>query len=167
MDALRINEAVNSKPSVEDPTVTGNIHVTYKSLPRSIEEKEAQYNRKLDQIHHQASRATKKEMARTLKELLSARLTAYIIGQSERTINRWANEESGIMERMLSINTMRRLITLYEIVLLITYFEDQETAKRWLLGMNPQLNDLMPAEAIRNGQLREAIVAARSFVSGN
>lgn len=166
MEALRTNKVLDSKSSIEEPLAGAHIHAT-ESLSISIEEKERQFDRELDKLHHQASRATKKRMARTLKEILSARLTAYIIGQSERTINRWADEEGGIMERMLSINTMRRLITLYEIVLLINYYEDREVAKTWLLGMNPQLDDLMPAEAIRNGQLREAIVAARSFVAGN
>jgi hypothetical protein len=32
--------------------------------------------------------------------------------------------------------------------------------------MNPQLDDEAPADVIREGRLREALVAAQSFVSG-
>jgi hypothetical protein len=32
--------------------------------------------------------------------------------------------------------------------------------------MNPQLDDVSPAEAIANGDLREVMAAARAFVAG-
>ncbi|TCW18822.1 hypothetical protein EDD19_1484 [Dietzia cinnamea] len=34
------------------------------------------------------------------------------------------------------------------------------------MGMNPQLDDVSPAEALADGQHREVMAAARAFVAG-
>lgn len=38
--------------------------------------------------------------------------------------------------------------------------------RAWFVGMNPQLDDDSPAEAIHGGRLKEAMAAARAFAAG-
>lgn len=38
--------------------------------------------------------------------------------------------------------------------------------RAWFIGLNPQLDDVSPAEAIHDGRLKEAKAAARAFVAG-
>jgi len=44
--------------------------------------------------------------------------------------------------------------------------ESDHTIRAWFIGMNPQLDDVSPAEAISAGKYREVIVAARAFLAG-
>jgi hypothetical protein len=45
-------------------------------------------------------------------------------------------------------------------------FDSSRVVKAWFIGLNPQLDDESPAEAIREGRLKEAMNAARAFVAG-
>jgi len=38
--------------------------------------------------------------------------------------------------------------------------------KAWFIGLNPQLGDVSPAEALREGRLMETVSAARAFTVG-
>jgi len=49
---------------------------------------------------------------------------------------------------------------------LLMSVESPHTVRAWFTGMNPQLDDLSPAEAVRGGQDRAALAAARAFVAG-
>lgn len=44
--------------------------------------------------------------------------------------------------------------------------EADATIRAWFLGSNPQLDDLSPAEALREGLNRETLAAARAFLAG-
>jgi hypothetical protein len=44
--------------------------------------------------------------------------------------------------------------------------ESAQTVRAWFLGMDPRLDDTSPAEAIREGRLKEAMAAARAFAAG-
>ncbi len=54
----------------------------------------------------------------------------------------------------------------YEISQLLVRFDSLRVMKVWFMGLNPQLDDESPAEAIREGRLKEAMNAARAFVAG-
>jgi hypothetical protein len=104
------------------------------------------------------------EIAGFLQELLSRRLTAYIAGvTSGKTISRWA---SGEVTEVRDHETERRLRTSYEIAQLLLDRDSAQTVKAWFIGLNPQLGDVSPAEAIREGKLKEALAAARAFAVG-
>jgi hypothetical protein len=45
-------------------------------------------------------------------------------------------------------------------------FDSPRVVKAWFIGLSPQLDDESPAEAIREGPLKEAMNAARAFVAG-
>lgn len=40
------------------------------------------------------------------------------------------------------------------------------TIRAWFMGMNPQLDDVSPAEALAEDRFREVLAAARAFLAG-
>jgi hypothetical protein len=105
------------------------------------------------------------DIARTLEDLLSRRLTAVIVGVKDgKTVARWASGETSDVR---GEDTELRLRTAYQIaIMLLTSLDSAQTVKAWFIGLNPQLGDTSPAEAIREGRLRDALAAARAFVAG-
>jgi hypothetical protein len=112
-------------------------------------------------IHRQATAASISDIARFLQEVLSRRLTAYAAGvQDGKTVTRWA---SGEVTEIRDFEVEQRLRTTYEIVLLLLTQESPRTIKSWFIGMNPELDDLSPIEAIHDGSLKDAMIAAHVF----
>lgn len=117
----------------------------------------------MERAHRQAVHASSSELAGYLQELLSRRLVAHIAGVKDaKTVTRWA---SGEVERVRDENE-RRLRAAYEIAQLLVGFDSPKVVRAWFIGMNPQLDDISPAEALHEGRLREAMAAAREFVAG-
>jgi hypothetical protein len=114
------------------------------------------------ELHNQAVRAPINAAASTLQDVLSQRLTAFIVGKDSRTVARWAQGE---VTEIRSEETEARLRAAYEIALLLLRFDAPETVKAWFISMNPDLDDASPAEAIAEGRFRDAMSAARSFVA--
>lgn len=101
------------------------------------------------------------EIAGLLQELLSVRLTAYVAGvKSGKSVTRWARGEVVSVRQ----ESEQRLRTAYEIVHLLSQFDSPKVIRAWFIGMNPELDDVSPAEAIRDGRFRDAIGAAKSFI---
>jgi len=116
------------------------------------------------QIHRQATTASISEIARFLQEVLSRRLTAYIAGvQDGKTVTRWANGE---VTEIREMGTEQRLRASYEIVLLMLMHDSPLTVRAWFIGMNPDLDEVSPADTIRAGNLKDALQAARAFSVG-
>lgn len=115
--------------------------------------------------HRQATATPFAEVVRFLQELLSRRLTAVIAGVKEgKTIARWAADD-GAEVRMLEKE--QRLRMAYQIaILLLSSSDSQQTVKAWFIGLNPQLGDVSPAEAIREDRLKDAWLAAQDFAFG-
>lgn len=102
-------------------------------------------------------------MATDLQELLSRRVTAYIVGVKDaKTITRWASRE---VTDIRQPDVERRLRATYAISRMLLDTDGPQTVKAWFLSMNPYLDDVSPAEAIRNGHEKDAMAAARAFVS--
>jgi hypothetical protein len=115
-------------------------------------------------IHRQSITSPVSEVASVLQEILSRRLTAYIVGVADgKTISRWS---SGEITDIRDAAIEKRLRTTYEITQLLMTNDSAQTAKAWFIGLNPQLDDVSPAEAIRNDQLKESLAAARAFTVG-
>ena len=116
------------------------------------------------QVHRQATAAPVSEIARTLQELLSRRLTAFIAGVGDgKTVSRWA---SGEVAEIRDVWMEQRLRTAYEITQLLLNYDAAQTVKAWFIGLNPQLGDVSPAEALREGRLKDTLSAARAFTVG-
>ncbi|MFD9400254.1 XRE family transcriptional regulator [Streptomyces sp. NPDC060011] len=102
------------------------------------------------------------DIARFLQENLGQRLTARITNINDpRQVGKWASGE----------NTPRpdaeeRLRAALQILQLIQDAESLYTARAWLIGMNPQLNDEAPLTMIAEGYFRDVMVAARAYVDG-
>src|SRR5918998_6343081 len=117
----------------------------------------------LEQAHRQAVVTPVGDVAYFLQDLLGRRLVAYVAGVKDaKTVSRWAKGEVGEARW----ESERRLRAAYEIAQLLVRFDSSRVVKSWFIGLNPQLDDESPAEAIREGRLKEAMNAARAFVAG-
>ena len=116
--------------------------------------------------HAHAMRAGFATLAKELRDLLGARLVAYIGGvQETRAVHQWADDE-----RQPSETTQRRLRLALQVGQMIADVDDSETAQAWFQGLNPQLDDQSPARLLREGDLDEVgpavVAAARAFIAG-
>jgi hypothetical protein len=105
-------------------------------------------------------------VAKELRDLLGARLVAYIGGvQETRAVHQWADAD-----RQPSQETQQRLRLALQIADTIADVDDAATAQAWFQGLNPQLDDHSPARLLREGDLHEVgptvAAAARAFVAG-
>lgn len=117
-----------------------------------------------EQLHQEAIRVSVQEAATLLQDTLTRRVTAYVAGVADgKTVTRWV---TGDVTEIKSQETEQRLRRAYEIARLLLKFDSPNTVRAWFTGMNPHLDDASPAQAIRDGKLREAMTAARSFVAG-
>ena len=96
-----------------------------------------------------------------MKEMLGPGLMSLTMGVDSTTVERWIKESSAP-----SLDNEKRIRTAYQIFSLLKPVEASATIRAWFMGMNPQLEDLSPAEAIAEGKLREALAAARAFLAG-
>ena len=116
----------------------------------------------IERAHRAAVTASVPELATTLQQVLSRRVTAYLAGiQDGKTITRWASGESTIRDD----DVVRRVRTAYEIVSLLLMTEKPETVRTWFITLDPRLNDRLPMDAIREGELQSALHAAQAFVA--
>jgi len=126
-----------------------------------IDRREKTFDRAVSEVHSRAMRTPPTQMVQSLRDALSTQLLAYITGQSERTVQRWARGDVTDIRQ----ESKRRLVTAYEILELIDRFEAPGVAQTWFIGSEPQLDFVMPARALREDQLEETLAAARSFVA--
>ena len=118
------------------------------------------------EAHAHAMRADFPQVAGELRELLGARLLAYLGGVGEtRAVHQWAEGE-----RAPSDAIQQRLRFALRVALPIGQADSPAIAQAWFQGLNPQLDDRAPARLLRDGDLEEvgpAIVAAeRAFLIG-
>lgn len=114
--------------------------------------------------HGQATRVGQRALVGQLRELLGARLVAYLGGVTEtRAVRQWVEGERTIRDE----DAVARLRVAYQAALLIVGRDSREVAQSWFQGLNPQLADQSPARVLREGEPGEAgrsvLAAARSF----
>jgi len=113
--------------------------------------------------HEESVRFTPAELVVALREIVGARLVAYLGHvSSTRPVGEWAEGS-----RKPSEETVDRLRTAYFIAALLREREGAATVQSWFKGMNPELDDQAPARLLREQPLNvvgpEVIAAARSF----
>jgi hypothetical protein len=111
-----------------------------------------------------ATRADQPELVRGLRDLLGARLVAYLAGVTEtRAVRQWADGERRIRDVLVE----QRLRTAYQAALMIVARDRREVAQSWFQGLNPQLEDRSPARMLREEKPDVAgpqiLAAARRF----
>ncbi|MFT4220189.1 MAG: hypothetical protein QM611_06695 [Microbacterium sp.] len=60
----------------------------------------------------------------------------------------------------------RKLRNTFQVYGLLSSVEGDHTVRAWFMGMNPQLDDDSPAEALAAERFREVASAARAFAAG-
>lgn len=98
-----------------------------------------------------------------LCEILGVKLVAYIGHESEtRVVREWAAGEWAPSE-----DIAQRLQIAYYVAGLLHECEGKATVQSWFQGLNPQLDDNAPAQALRDHPLeiatREVVAAAHAF----
>ena len=116
--------------------------------------------------HDEAMRKPFPDIVAELREILGARLVAYIGRVKEtRAVREWAEgtREPG------SAATERRLRLTYGIARCIAQADGRETAQAWFQGLNPLLDDASPARLLREDDLDavgpRVITAERHFLA--
>ncbi|MCF6525180.1 XRE family transcriptional regulator [Streptomyces sp. JJ36] len=103
------------------------------------------------------------DTARFLKDNLGQQLTARLAGISDaKQVGKWATGKASPSQ-----NAETRLRDALQIFQLIQEAESLYTARAWLIGMNPQLDDEAPLKVIAEGRGREVMVAARAYLAGS
>lgn len=113
-----------------------------------------------------ATRFTPTELITELRELLGARLVAYLGGVKEtRAVREWAAGTRSIQDP----EVVERLRLAYRAARLITVRDTPGVAQAWFQGLNPQLEDRSPAVMLRTGAVDEVgagvLAAARAFAA--
>lgn len=110
--------------------------------------------------HRRTTEATATDIAAFLTESLGRALTAYIADVDPKTVDRWVRGDAP------RTDTEQRLRVAYQVFQLLQEEDSPHTARAWFIGLNPQLDDTAPAQALHDGHIREVLVAARSFALG-
>jgi hypothetical protein len=102
------------------------------------------------------------DIAAFLQETLGQKLVAFMANVKDaKTVGQWIKGEQSPRE-----DSEKRLRTAFQIFHLLQDEESPHTVRAWMIGMNPQLDEESPAEAIREGRLKDALIAAKAYVSG-
>lgn len=120
----------------------------------------ASSRRRQEDAHRRSVQVAPEDLVATLIDKLGARLVAFIVKRDVTTISRWKKSAPTQEE------ALRRLMVTYQIFELLEAAEADHTIRAWFIGMNPQLDDESPAEAVREGRHREVMAAARAFLAG-
>ncbi|MEZ5116074.1 MAG: hypothetical protein R2737_07385 [Candidatus Nanopelagicales bacterium] len=102
------------------------------------------------------------DISEFLQENLGQRLVALLAGGMDpKAVGRWASGQNQPRP-----DAERRLRTAFQVFHLLQSVESPHTVRAWFVGMNPQLEDLAPVEALAEDRLRDVLAAARAFCSG-
>lgn len=116
----------------------------------------------IEQMHRHAMTAPIGEIALFMQELLSRQLVARIAGVNGKSVTRWA---TGEITEIRDPTTEQRLRASYEIAQLLLGNDSPQTVRAWFIGLNPNLNDIPPVDAIADGKLKDVLAAARAFAA--
>ncbi|MEI6622370.1 MAG: hypothetical protein WCP28_10730 [Actinomycetes bacterium] len=118
--------------------------------------------RRITQAHITATQLALTDIVSSLKDRLGPKLLALTVGTTTRSIDRWVKEQTG----PTNLQEQQRLRTAYQVFEMLKGDDADATIRAWFMGMNPQLDDTSPAEALANDQFREVLAAARAFLAG-
>jgi hypothetical protein len=115
--------------------------------------------------HKDSIRLPDAELVRALRDILGAKLVAYIGSVKEtRAVRQWA--DGG---RRPSAEVMTRLRHAYHVAALLAERDSKAVVQAWFQGMNPDLDDVPPARLLREGPADDAsravLAAARAFAA--
>ncbi|MGH2531741.1 MAG: XRE family transcriptional regulator [Thermomicrobiales bacterium] len=113
-----------------------------------------------NKAHQTATRSDLTDVATKLQELFGQKVTAAIAGVSDsRAVGKWARGE-----RVPHPETAQRLREAMLIANLLLEEEPPAIVRAWFVGLNPNLDDRVPALVIGE-EPGEVMRAARSFLA--
>lgn len=116
-----------------------------------------------EQIHRMALRQSAATIAASLQETIGQRLVAFAVGvRNPKLVGRWARGEH--LPRQAHDRALRDLFQV--VSLLVESGESSATVRAWLIGSNPQLEDLAPIEVFHEGGVERVKRAAEAFLAG-
>jgi hypothetical protein len=117
--------------------------------------------RRAAEAHRSSVEAEPAYMAASLQDALGLKLVAYMVKVGDpKTVARWASDD-----RKPRPENEDRLRTAFYVFQLLNELESSHTVRAWFAGLNPLLDDVSPATALRDGLLKETVAAAKAFVS--
>ena len=116
--------------------------------------------------YNNAMSMTTAELVTALRDLLGAKLVAYLGRVKEtRAVRQWADGTRSIGNSA----DVDRLRVAYRAAAMVTARDSSEVAQAWFQGLNPLLDDRSPARLLRDGDLEEVgpqvLTAARQFAA--
>ncbi|QNE34317.1 XRE family transcriptional regulator [Leifsonia shinshuensis] len=96
-----------------------------------------------------------------LRDVLGPGLVAVIADTTVLEVTTWASGAAAPSPAKRPL-----LIAAESLVNQLLEVDDAEVVRAWFMGMNPQLDDDSPAEAIADGRIRQATAAAHAFIQG-
>jgi hypothetical protein len=112
------------------------------------------------EAHRKAVETTFADIVKTLVEAFGRTLVAYMGDVDRKTVDRWIG---GQKPRQAAETRVRTAFQVYQLLL---SRDSEHTVRAWFIGLNPQLDDIAPAQAIRDDKIRDVVVAAKSFTLG-
>ncbi|HLH09494.1 MAG TPA: hypothetical protein VKW78_19810 [Terriglobales bacterium] len=105
------------------------------------------------------------EVVEGLVSILGRKLTAYIASISDaRAIDRWIQDRAKPQR-----DVEPRIRLAYQIAGMLRRFESPAVVQAWFTGLNPDLNDRVPINLLREGDIevegKAVLDAARTFVA--
>lgn len=116
----------------------------------------------VNSAHVNSVAVSPEDIVRRLADVLGKNLLALIVNRDLRTVTRWVQND----QLRLSAADETRVRNTFQVFSLLMSVEGEHTVRAWFMGMNPQLEDEAPAEALAAGRIRETLAAARAFVNG-
>lgn len=116
-------------------------------------------------IYQDSVRSEPDELIARLRDLLGAKLVAYLGSVKEtRAVRQWAEGERSPSQAVIA-----RLRVAYQVAALLREKDTAPVVQAWFQGMNPLLDDVSPARALREQDLDRSgtavLSAARAFTA--
>lgn len=116
--------------------------------------------------YNEAVAMTSAELVTALRDLLGAKLVAYLGGVKEtRAVRQWADGT----RKIGNARDVERLRLAYRAARMVNVKDSTSVVQAWFQGLNPFLDDASPARLLRDGDIDadgpRVIAAARQFAA--
>ncbi|MFC5177500.1 hypothetical protein [Nocardioides taihuensis] len=113
--------------------------------------------------HAETIRLDIHEVVRQLNSHLGPTLVATLANVRDSKLpHKWAKADGNVPRP----ESMRRLLAAHRIWSDISNADSDTVARAWFIGANPRLGEISPIMALREGDERSALAAAKAFVEG-
>lgn len=120
-----------------------------------------EHARRRQQAHDASVRENIHEIAGFLQEIFGQKLVAHMAGVADyRRVGEWTDEVTP------NPRSQTRLRTAYRVAWMLLEEDEAEIVRAWFIGLNPQLDDTAPADALRDDRFKDVIDAADAFLAG-